>query len=95
MVRATEIVRAFPGEEGLRDFRKWVLSPDYDLIADAAAPRAVKKKRGAAAAATAAADAGAEAGAQDPAGAPLQMLLTCKTLIILVSTRWQATLHEM
>ena len=45
IVRAAEIVNAFPGDEGLRQFRAWALAPDYDLIADAAASPAERRQK--------------------------------------------------
>lgn len=33
IVNAVEVVHAFPGESGLEAFRKWVLSPDEQLLA--------------------------------------------------------------
>lgn len=32
IVNAVEVVRAFPGLEGMRQFRDWVLSPDEGLV---------------------------------------------------------------
>lgn len=45
IVRAAEIVNAFPGEDGLKEFRAWTLAPDYELIADATASPAEKRRR--------------------------------------------------
>lgn len=45
IVRAAEIVNAFPGEDGLKEFRAWTLAPDYELIADATASPAEKRQR--------------------------------------------------
>lgn len=42
-------MRSFSGPDGLVDFRKWVLAPDYDLVASVLSP--VKNKRAKAAAA--------------------------------------------
>ncbi len=33
IVNAVEVVNAFPGEDGLEDFKEWVVAPDEQLLA--------------------------------------------------------------